>query len=289
MKRIIIILCSFALLVPVFAQIPSAGDVILGKLLGIEMKNIIRNVEMLEKARKTAAAMKQTKEDIEAMYKLQLDVREAVRDVSSIRDLKWGDVGYIGSQAFGFSLNPAEFIPNTPETANLRSVINQEYFSAESARTLDLILNKRFTVPGNVVQAIGSVSPDSYKMYANYQNERISNQLSYETYQNTQNYKRAVMLRKMADALYEKALEMSELIKMEGKFEMAIAERLQLQAEAHNLLRQSIDLRRQADALVNTSPSETTKTYKEAMENQAMGRLTQQLPISRFTTDLRRF
>ena len=224
------------------------------KSLANEVQLITKATQTLEETRHILQTAIRTKEEIENIYTLQWKVQEALKMAENIRNLKWADLEKVAHQALGVPVDPKVYLPNIPEAYPLLHRLGGTPTVANTRALYKLL------------EGIHSASPpiQSYADYAKVSKEQTLNQFSLEEMTDQKKIQTALSYNQLADEMIEQANELIRAVKTDRWLTINEAERLSLLKQSQDVLMKSMEMKLQADELMNKVAESNSKS-KDAL------------------------
>lgn len=240
-----------------------------------EIQLIINTANTLKETKNILSTAIRTKEEIENIYSLQYEVQDALKVAKGITDLKWSDLGFVSEKALGISLDPNVYIPQIPETYELRKalVTDPTSYNARQLYTLLAGLNAYSTPLESFA--------DFDRMFKN----TAINQFAIAEMTAQKKLQTAMAYNQLADEMIGQANELIREVKRDRRLTMNEAERLSLLKQCQEVIMQSMDLKKQADEMMqniaeNQSPSRDA--LMQAHQNQLIRKALAETPQMKY-------
>ena len=226
------------------------------KSLANELKVISNTAKTLAETKNILKTAIATKQEIENIYSLQWQVQDALELAGGIKGLKWSDLDFVSQKALGISIDPNVYIPHIPGTYGLRQTLGLEP-SRYSARQLYALL---------VGINSDSAPLDNYADFTNKSKEAAINQFAIAEMTDQKRLQTALAYNGLADEMIQQANELIIAVKRDRLLTMNEAERLSTLKQCQEVLMQSMDLKLQADELLQSVAGRQSKSKDALMQ-----------------------
>lgn len=232
------------------------------KSLANEVKVISNTAKTLQETKNILKTAIKTKEEIENIYSLQWQVQDALEIARGITGLKWSDLDFVSQKALGISIDPNVYMPNIPGTYKLRQALRLDPTTGSARQLYSLLVG------------INSYSTpvDNYADFENRAKEAAINQFAMGEMSSQKKIQTAMSYNQLADEMIGQANELITAVKSDRRLTMNEAERLSALKECQDVLMQSLDLKLQADELMQSVIGQQSKS-KEALMQSYQGHL----------------
>lgn len=249
---------------------------------GNMIKSLANEVKVISNTAKTLAETKNilktaiaTKQEIENIYSLQWQVQDALEIAGGIKDLKWSDLDFVSQKALGISIDPNVYIPNIPGTYGLRQTLGLEPgpYSARQLYALLVGINS------------DSAPLDNYADFTNKSKEAAINQFAIAEMTDQKRLQTALAYNGLADEMIQQANELIIAVKRDRLLTMNEAERLSTLKQCQEVLMQSMDLKLQADELLQSVAGRQSKpkdALMQAYQNQLVRKALAESPQMKY-------
>lgn len=265
-KLLILILCAFATIAKAqlatvdagmnsqfaaFAMTNKVNEERKGLLDKIRHSETIQKwAEQLNNVREALKTARDMKRDIEGMYQLQRDLRNAYERVKNIREFSAADANYFLKYFLDIDLDPTAYIPNTPLTRKYLQRVQKAFGSPSAARALFYADNSILHYTNGMIDyanimedRFGSKNRES-KMYAAKIDENVAIRAGLEESYGLMLMDQLSMLEEQIQKNVEDA-DRNRVLANDEEAKMSEADRAELNDKANRLMERVFDLKMQ--------------------------------------------
>lgn len=269
MKKIIAI-TTIAILFFSSAYVYSQADwgqngTLLSLIYGENIKTAVQTADIVKDTREALKNAKDMKNDVQNLYNLYNEIDRAAKSLDNIKEMNLADWGYLTGYMLDLDLDPVNYIPYAPQTADFVRKVREGYGNPTSARTIVSVLNYPFN--------ISTISKYSKRWSGANKREEAAATLTRQQAAElreaeaanliTLYFRLAKVYKEQADALAKKLSVSGD----EGGFKMNDSERINMSLKVWELYAKSQEYRYKATELMN-SPS---PAVQEDIERVARG------------------
>ena len=245
------------------------------KSLANEVQVISNTAKTLHETKNILQTAIKTKEEIENIYSLQWRVQEALKVAGNIRDLKWSDLENVAQQALGVPIDPQVYLPKIPESYPLRQSLGGAP-TVEGTRELYEILVGLYSESGPL---------NSYADYSRLTKELTINRFSLAEMTEQKKIQTALSYNQLAEEMIVQARELIRAVKTDRWLTMNEAERLSLLKQSQDVLMKSMEIKLQADELLQAvaeEPSHSKEALMQSYRNQLVRKALAETPQMKY-------